>query len=352
VAEVARTAGIDIGTPPTKPKLREVSQLLAAFGYGVTFDPAYATKTLSGKDPALVFQIAAEAAAEPTERFRRVQLAVMLGLVVGHADGHFDDSERDALIKRIEREPSLSADERSRLRAEIRVSEVYPDRLEEWMKRLKDVAPDARLSVADELISVASADGNLHAAEIRKLELIFKRLGLASQSLYDRLHSGSNSAGRIPASSSEERTENAPAAKHPTRIDLSKLHSIRSETHVTATVLADIFADDDADTAEPILVQADATAPESETFEGLERRYGTLLNELRLQASWSAPDFDRLARDAGLMPGAAREAINDWAMDRFDELLIEGDGPVEISLHLLPSSETVISADTGEGIPA
>jgi tellurite resistance protein len=352
VAEVARTAGIDVGTPPTKPKLREVSQLLAAFGYGVTFDPAYATKTLSGNDPALIFQITAETAAEPTERFRPIQLAVMLGLVIGHADGHFDDSERDALTKRIEREPSLSADERIRLRAEIRVNEVYPDRLDEWMKRLKDVTPDAKLSVADELISVASADGNLHAAEIRKLELIFKRLGLARQSLYDRLHSGPNSAARTPASSFEDGTVDASAAKPSARIDLSKLHSIRSETSVTATVLADIFADDDADATEPILVQADATAPESETFEGLEQRYGTLLNELRLRASWSAPDFDRLARDTGLMPGAAREAINDWAMDRFDELLIEGEDPVEISLHLLPSSETGTSADTGEGIPA
>lgn len=352
VAEIARTAGIDIGTSTTKPKLRELSQLLAAFGYGVTFDPAYATKTLSGNDPALVFQIDAETTAEPTEHYRRVQLAVMLGLVIGHADGHFDDSERDALLKRIEREPWLSTDERSRLRAEIRVNEVHPDRLEEWMKRLKDVAPDARLSVADELIFVASADGNLHAAEIRKLELIFKRLGLSSQSLYDRLHSGSNSGGRLPATSSKDSAENAPVAKHPTRIDLSKLHSIRSETHVTATVLADIFADDDAGTAEPSVVQADAAAPESDIFEGLERRYGALLNELRLQGSWSAPDFERLTRDAGLMPGAAREAINDWGMERFDELLIEGDDPVEISLHLLASSETAISAGTGEGIPA
>lgn len=352
VANVAQIAGIDVGTAPTKSKLREVSQLLAAFGFGVTFDPAFATKTLSGNDPALVFQVAAETPAEPTDRFRPLQLAVMLGLVIGHADGQFDESERDTLFRRIEREPSLNADERSRLRAEIRVNEANPDRLEEWTKRLKDVDADSRMSVADELISVASADGNLHAAEIRKLELIFKRMGLANQALYDRLHSGSSSPARTPASSYVDGRVNVPAAKSSTRIDLSKLHSIRSETSVTANVLADIFSDDDTGVTESILAKMDAAAPESEPFEGLEQRYGALLNELCLRASWSVSDFDHLARDAGLMPGAAREAINDWAIDRFDELLIEGDDPVEISLHLLSSHETAISADTMEGIPA
>jgi hypothetical protein len=177
-------------------------------------------------------------------------------------------------------------------------------------------------------------------------------MGLANQSLYDRLHSGSNSPARTAGSSAEDNSAGVPTAKSATRIDLSKLHSIRSETSVTANVLADIFADDDAGAAEPILVEVNTTVPESETFEGLERRYGALLNELRLRASWAASDFDHLARDAGLMPGAAREAINDWAMDRFDELLIEGDDPVDINQHLVPSPETTISADTMEGMPA
>ncbi|MBX3568388.1 MAG: TerB N-terminal domain-containing protein [Rhizobiaceae bacterium] len=352
VSNVAHLAGIDVGIPPTKSKLREVSQLLAAFGFGVTFDPAFATKALSGSDPALIFAIAAETTAEPTDRYRSIQLAVMLGLIIGHADGHFDDSERDTLIQRIERESSLNANERSRLRAELRLNEVYPDRLEDWTKRLKDVSAEAKMTVADELISVASADGNLHAAEIRKLELIFKRMGLANQALYDRLHSGTSSPVSTAGSSANGTSTGIPTAKPATRIDQSKLHSIRSETSVTANVLADIFADDDAGASEPILVEVNTDAPESGTFEGLEQRYGALLNELRLQASWAAADFDHLARDAGLMPGAAREAINDWSMDRFNELIIEGDDPVEICLHLLPSLEMAISADGMEGKPA
>lgn len=352
VEDVARIAGVDIGTPPTKPKLREVSQLLAAFGFGVTFDPGFATKTLGWNDPALVFPIDAEAIAEPSDRFRHVQLAVMLGLIIGHADGHFDERERDALIQRIEREPSLTSDERNRLRAEVRVNEVYPDRLEDWMKRLKDVSPHSKMSVADELICVASADGNLHAAEVRKLELIFKRMGLGNQVLYDRLHAGSNSPIGAADRTSVTTQDGSSSDKPTTRIDLSRLQSIRSETSVTANVLADIFADDDPTIFEPVVAGIESSLSEGDSFEGLEQRYGALLNDLCLRSSWSAADFEHLARDAGLMPGAAREAVNDWAMDRFDELLIEGEDPVEINLHLIPSPEVAISTATMEGISA
>lgn len=199
---------------------------------------------------------------------------------------------------------------------------------------------------------MASADGYLHADEIRKLEFIFQRMGLAKTDLYDRLHSGSNTAAKMAAATTEDCSAGISIAKPVTQIDLSKLHNIRSETSVTANVLAGIFADEDSGISELISVEANTAAPESGSFEGLEHRYGALLSELRLQASWAVSDFNRLARDAGLMPGAAREAINDWAMECFDELLIEGEDLVCISLHLLPSPTTTISTSALKGILA
>jgi hypothetical protein len=71
-------------------------------------------------------------------------------------------------------------------------------------------------------------------------------------------------------------------------------------------------------------------------FDGLQQRYHSLVIELREHESWTANDFENLVRAAGLMPGAARNAVNEWAMDHFDELLIEGDGPYVINSYLLP----------------
>lgn len=349
VAAIAGAAGLEVGSQPSKAKLRELSQLLAAFDLGVTFDPAYAVKTLSSSDPATLFAIDGEALSEPTENFRSSQLAVMLGMMIGHADGEFHDDERASLRARIERQASLSAAERSRLKAEMLLGERNPERLDEWLKRLKDVPSDSRSTIADELISVASADGSLHAEEVKKLELVFKKLGIDRGALYDRLHAGSGGGATTaaPMSVSEERPAGMGAP-----IDFSRLQSIRKETSVTANVLADIFADDEPDTSDPIVIEIDPPRAVGDTYDGLERRYASLLDELRSSTSWSAADFEHLVRDAGLMPGAAREAINDWSLDIYDEILIEGDDPVEVNIHLLPHPETPTSADMIEGTAA
>ena len=36
------------------------------------------------------------------------------------------------------------------------------------------------------------------------------------------------------------------------------------------------------------------------------------------------------------MPGAAIETLNDWAYDRFDDCLLEGDDPIVANTHLIP----------------
>jgi hypothetical protein len=37
------------------------------------------------------------------------------------------------------------------------------------------------------------------------------------------------------------------------------------------------------------------------------------------------------------MPGAARQALNDGELDRFDECLLEDEEPILVNLHCLPS---------------
>lgn len=60
------------------------------------------------------------------------------------------------------------------------------------MKRLKDIPEASKNAVAEELIATASADGSLHKEEVRKLELIFKRMGISSNELYAQLHDGTS----------------------------------------------------------------------------------------------------------------------------------------------------------------
>lgn len=343
--------GIDIGSSPGKAKLRDLSQALSAFGIGATFDPAFAVKSSAGDETAILFPIFQALPPAATDAYRTQQLSTMLGMVVGHADGDFHELERKALVDRIAASPDLSGDEKRRLEAEIRLNENYPARLDDWLKRLKDIPESARDAVAAELVSLASADGDLHADEVRKLEAIFKRMGIDQKSLYDRLHAGSSATRTAGSTSMPSALSSKPAtSRSPTRIDLSRLHNIRSETRVTSNVLADIFVDEEEDVV-AAAPEIEAETPQSELFEGLEQRYGAFLSEILQRASWSKDDFEHLARDASLMPGAAKEAINDWALDRFDELMIEGDDDLDINSHLLPAPPTSLAA-IKEGMPA
>ncbi|MCF1436856.1 hypothetical protein GOZ97_22880 [Agrobacterium vitis] len=351
IDRLAEQIGIEMGASPGKAKLRDLSQALSGFGIGATFDPAFAVKSSAGGDTAILFPISAPLPAVATDVYRTQQLSTMLGMVVGHADGDFHEMERKALLDRIATSTDLSGDEKRRLEAEIRLNEKDPARLDDWFKRLKDVPERARDAVAAELVALASADGDLHADEVRKLEAIFKRMGIDQKSLYERLHAGSSATHTAgPTSAPSAPSSKTTPSPSPTRIDLSRLQSIRSETRVTSNVLADIFVDEEEE-AVTLVLETPVQATQSELFEGLEQRYGAFLSEILQRASWSKDDFEHLARDASLMPGAAKEAINDWALDRFDELMIEGDDELDINSHLLPTPPTSPAA-IKEGIPA
>ena len=348
IDRLAEQVGLEIATTPGKAKLRDLSQALSGFGIGATFDPVFAVKSSAGDERAILFPISQPLPAEANDAYRTQQLATMLGMVVGYADGEFHELERKALLDRIGLATDLSGDEKRRLEAELTLNEKDPARLDDWLKRLKDVPERARDAIAAELVALASADGDLNADEVRKLEAIFKRLGIDQKSLYERLHAGSSAtrtAGH--ASAPTPKTATSPS---PTRINLSRLQNIRLETRVTSNVLADIFVDEEEE-AVALLPEIPVEAPQSELFEGLEQRYGAFLTEILQRSSWSKDDFEHLARDASLMPGAAKEAINDWALDRFDELMIEGDDELDINRHLLPAPQPSPAA-IKEGMPA
>lgn len=372
VRDLVGLLGLDGDGSIGKARLREASQLLSAFGFGHTADPSYSLSSHKPDDGVAVFSLGAlpepDSERTPSDAFRAVQLSVMLGMIIGHADGRFDDAERNSLMARIGSASDLTADERSRLNAEVKVYENDPRRLEEWTKRLKDVQEDVRDEIANVLIEIATADGSLHAAEVKKLEVLFKRMNIDEQSLYRRLHDRKSSrdadddiAEFVIAPEVGPTAIPIPqplSGKSAMRIDMTRLNSIRNETKLTASVLTEIFTDEEDVPAAIELPAASIVVDDDELFDGLERRYGVLLSELRVRETWTATDFDHLVRQAGLMPGASLEAINNWALDQFDELLIEGDDPMYVNIHLLPSdlgstlTAAGVAKENAEGIPA
>ncbi len=360
VRQLSEIADLDLVTSAGKSKLRELSQLLSAFGFGNTADPGFALKQAGADDQVVLFPVREDrGGAGATEAYRSAQLSVMLGMLVGHADGSLDQKEKQSLGARIEASPNLSADERLRLKAELSLAEADPTKLNDWTRKLKDVPPSARSALAAELVAIASADGTVHAAEVKVLEGLFKKIGMDAQSLYALLHEdGASRKDDEPSFTIEaaERPAGIPIPPEPrisssSRIDVKRLHAIRNQTSATASFLADIFAED-AEAVEPPSVIEENQPVDDELFDGLQQRYHSLVIELQGQDSWTAADFENLARSAGLMPGAARNAVNEWSMDRFDELLMEGEGPYAVNGYLLPPVRLATALLTNESAHA
>lgn len=351
VEELITLVGLDNAAAFSRAKLKDLAAVLSAFGYGITADPAFSLRTAKLGEPAIVFPLGSEvdASLTPTPDYRKVQATVMLGMLVASADGTLHEDERKRLVADIDGAVGLSSEERRRLKAELLVNE-RSGRAGDWIKALKEMETEDGAWVADVLIGIAAADGRIDAQEVTTLEKLFRQLGLDEASLYTRLH------GRV-AVHEQERDEDLEVVISPTpeapgtaippppsstrpvepraKVDLSRLEAIRRETLTAARVLSDIFAEDEeaaeSPQPEPEHVQEAGTA----MFEGLDQRYGRLLAELSEREEWALADFEYLTRDAGLMSAAARQVLNEWALDHFDELLIEGDDPIMINRQLL-----------------
>ncbi|MER9137870.1 TerB N-terminal domain-containing protein [Mesorhizobium sp. M0830] len=350
IQKLAELAGMDPDKITARAKQKELSVVLAAFGYGNTSDPSFSLKSAKPDEPAMVFALEreGEAAPEPGDHYRPMQLSIMLGMVIAFADGVLHPLEERRLFDKIDEAPGLSMNERVRLKAELKVCAADASRVVDWTKRIGDVPEDRREDLADELVAVAAADGTLHTREVSQLEKLFRLMDLDKNSLYLRLH-GSVAPQNKPRDRDDDLFLVIPAGIQPSgvpvsaappsapamRVDISRLEAIRRETRTMSSVLADIFVEEGEPSIElqPAIEEIE-TSNGDVRFDGLERRYAWLLSQLIEQETWTASDFERLVRGADLMPGAAKQALNDWSLDRFDELILDGENPVIVNASL------------------
>lgn len=362
IEQLRTIVGSADGTDLSRGKLRDLAGVLAAFGFGITADPAFAARTAKADEPVVLFRLSRPAATptelEPSPHYAHMQATLMLALLVATVDGALHEQERQGLIARVAAAKELPEDERRRLMAELVAQASSPGRLSDWMKRLKDLEAVDGDRVADMLVAAAAADGRIEPGEVALLEKLFSRLGLEASALYTRLHGGIATpltdmdselpvvvpAGQQPAAASIPPPPTGKDSRPALRVDLSRLEAIRRETRSASGVLANIFAEEETAAEPEILITADQDTVEDVMFEGLEGRYGCLLADLAERDEWSSADFEQLARQAGLMPGAARQILNDWSLDRYDELVLEGEDVVLVNRHLLPSPSVAIPA--------
>jgi TerB-C domain len=68
---------------------------------------------------------------------------------------------------------------------------------------------------------------------------------------------------------------------------------------------------------------------------GLDERHGGLARGLESREAFSREDFEQLAQRFGLMPDGALDVLNEAAIEKCGEPLLEGDDPIEVNKRVL-----------------
>ena len=85
----------------------------------------------------------------------------------------------------------------------------------------------------------------------------------------------------------------------------------------------------------PVRPTAKPTKPESGTnLNELDEKHRAVLREILHRPTCPLVDFRGIAAKAGLMPWACVKVINEWALDNYGDLLVDGDQVLNLNQNL------------------
>jgi uncharacterized tellurite resistance protein B-like protein len=249
-------------------------------------------------------------------------MLLTLGAAVATADGEVTAEEKERLEQQV-RTFDLPAADSLRLRAQAHWL-LHGGVRFSFVRKLFEVAPvDDSQAVAEFLLDVARADGEINAAEIDTLTKLYRLLRLDPKTLFSTAHKlATESPLRQTADGSRNVIPKAHQASAESRvaIDMDKIATKNAESERVSVLLRELFVQDE----NPSPAERIAREP----ILGLHSPQATFLAELLKRPSWSRADLERLAAECQILLEGTLDAINDAALDRYEDLFVEGDGPI------------------------
>lgn len=304
----------------SKPELVVIAQLLDRIGVGIEPDPRFGGAPPSPGKPVVLFRRAEQTVHAPNPDYAAAIATVNLGMLVASADGTVAESELAVLRDRAIAPWDLTEDERLRLDAHaVLVVETPPTPA--LLRRRLSLLPDrARAGAGAVLITIAAADGEITADEVRSLERLFGDLDLDPSQIYSTLHAA--------AASTEvsQHVDDAPVFA----LDPAVLAAKRAESARAAAQLAEIFAEDEPDV--PPVEPEPTDVPG--LVAGLDGNHSRLFALLAQQESWARAEVDGLAAELGLLTDGALEILNEAAFEHVGGPLTEGTDPIIVDTEI------------------
>lgn len=253
------------------------------------------------------------------------------------ADDAVSRAERTLLEDHIARAP-VSKGERAKLREQLQAMLATTPNFRGVKRRLALLDAKQQAMIADLLIGVAGADGQVGPDEIRMLGRIYEKLGLEAEDVYSRVHAMSAGAVEAPA-----------PASGAVQLNMAAVQAKLAQSAEVSALLGDIFAEAETEAqgqpkptptlSKPPVVPSAAgaaaavapvvpVAPVGWTASP----HGKLLARLIERPVWTRQEFDAVAAELRLLPDGAIDALNETAFDRAGGPVLEGDDPIHVDV--------------------
>lgn len=306
------------GWQPTRAESVSLAQLLGKLGIGVEPDVRFDGPVFVPSSDVVLFRLAAGDVAAPTAEYALATLVAQLGMAVAAADGTVSPMEESRLDEHLATALHLTPLERARLAAHLSWLRAATPPLSATKKRVASLGPEQREALAEFLVAVAAADGQVGPAEVASLGKMFSLLGLEPNLVFGRVHA---------LATGETRQMGAPEGRPrgPVALDMKRVEAKLLETQAVSALLGGVFTSED----EPAPAVKVSRAEES-AVAGLDGTHSAMLRALRGRDTISRPDFEAISRGLGLLPDGAIDTINDAAFDRVGHPVVEGDDPLSV----------------------
>jgi peptidoglycan hydrolase-like protein with peptidoglycan-binding domain/tellurite resistance protein len=301
---------------------------MARLGFGIAPDPRYAIRSPKTEDPIVVFRLPENISAleEVSSEYRSALAEVALGTYVAQADGEVVPAEQAALEAAVQSAPNLSQSERVRLSANLKWLLAVPPDMAFLRQRMKDSTEAERLAFRRMAVFMASADSVIQPEEVGGIEKIYKALGLDVDSVYADLHDASMSSGLVRVrdaqgtSSGVAIPEQSPiSGVRGVQLNAERINETQRQTADVSRLLGSIFASDEPEQD----VDEEIEPSIGGILSGLDPKHSVFIRVLLDRDQWSEADYSELCQRHELMPSGALETVNEWAIEHFDDFLIE-----------------------------
>jgi uncharacterized tellurite resistance protein B-like protein len=377
------------GTNPeklTKAEATGLSKILELLGYGIEPDLRFGGAAPTLKNRAALFRLSQANPVALSEAYFQATLLGHLAIVVASGNESPSLPEQQFLESYL-KEMELEAGEQARLTAHLQWLLHDKPTLRSLKARVEPIEPSQRRAIAQLIVRVAAADGQINPQEVQTLEKAYTLLELDSQTLYSDIHdlsTASRAPARTPATEpiTVRKASPTPGYTIPSQpskqkseglaLDMALVQSKLVESQEISNLLADIFVDEDspvpskaASRRQSQAVQQSQAKPAQEKavrakgaqakrsskksshpspavqeiagkeIAGLDAPHSALLLALAQQPVWQRPELEAIATSLHLMLDGALEVINDVAFDRLDEAVVEGHDSIEVNVDVL-----------------